>query len=183
MGLSIRNLNKELEEKFRKCIALLGEEYSSLNYTIYFYENPEKLQVEQNTKPDMEPEQYMQILNGKTKTAGVTISDKEKIKIFLFQFGDINSNPKEVIDLIGNLYHEIRHAWQNENNLFQNEEKISTIDGNFESYLKLPSEKDAYRFQIEQLEKHGERIIEIFFGFKRKFTYQIKPEIKKAIYS
>ncbi len=26
-----------------------------------------------------------------------------------------------VINLIGNLYHEIRHAWQFENNLFQDE--------------------------------------------------------------
>ena len=182
MGISIRNLKKGLEIKIKKCIALLGEEYASLNYTIYFYENREALQKEQNNKPDMKTEQYIQILNGQTETAGVTIGEEGKIKIFLFLFGNIKRDPNEIISLIGNLYHEIRHAWQNENNLFQNEEEISTIDGNLESYLKLPSEKDAYRFQEEQMQKHGEIILGIF-GFNLKFNYQLKAEIREAIYS
>lgn len=182
MGLSIRNLKKRLEIKINKCIALLDEEYTSLNYTIYFYENREKLQKEQNNKPDMKTEQYIQILNGQIETAGVTIGEEGKIKIFLFLFSNIKRDLNEIISLIGNLYHEIRHAWQNENNLFQNEAEISTIDGNLESYLKLPSEKDAYRFQEEQMQKHGERILEIF-GFNLKFTYQLKAEIREVIYS
>ncbi|WP_342545388.1 hypothetical protein [Lysinibacillus sp. FSL K6-4013] len=181
MGLNIRNLKKGLEIKINKCIALLGEEYASLNYTIYFYENREKLLKEQKNKPDMKAEQYTQIFNGETETAGVTIGEMGRIKIFLFLFGDIKRDPNEIISLIGNLYHEIRHAWQNENKLFQIEEEISTIDGNLDSYLKLPSEKDAYRFQEEQMQKHGEKILEIF-GFNLKFTYQLKPEIRKVIY-
>lgn len=51
------------------------------------------------------------------------------------------------------MYHEIRHAWQFENNLFQDEKEIDTIDGDFESYLSLPYEKDAYRFQDENMKK------------------------------
>ncbi|MGG3662347.1 hypothetical protein [Bacillus gobiensis] len=64
MGLSVRNIKKGLEIKINKCIALLSEEYTSLNYTIYFYENREKLLKEQNNKPDMKAAQYTQILNG-----------------------------------------------------------------------------------------------------------------------
>lgn len=171
-----------MQIKIKKCIALLGEEYTSLNYTIHFYENREKLQKEQKNNPVMKDEQYAQILNGQIEAAGVTVGEKGQIKIFLFLFENLKRDPNEVINLVGNLYHEIRHAWQNENNLFQDEEEISTIDGNFESYLKLPSEKDAYRFQDEQMKKHGERALEIF-GFNLKFRYELKPEVREAIYS
>lgn len=182
MGLSLRNIKKGLEIKINKCITFLGEEYTSLNYTIYFYETRERLLKEQKNKPDMKTEQYTQILNGQTETAGVTIEEKGRIKIFLFRFEDIKRDPNEIIRLIGNLYHEIRHAWQNDNKLYRNEEEISTIDENLESYLKLPSEKDAYRFQEEQIKNHGDKILEIF-GFNLKFEYQLKPEIREAIYS
>jgi hypothetical protein len=134
----------------------------------------------------MTEEQYEQILTGQTATAGITIGDKGKIKIFLFLFGDIKRNPTEVINLIGNLYHEIRHAWQTENNLFQDEEEISIIDGNLASYYSLPSEKDAYRFQEEQLQKHGKKILEILgikLGDNIEFRYELKAEIREVIYS
>ncbi|HDR7656205.1 TPA: hypothetical protein QCX68_001617 [Bacillus wiedmannii] len=182
MGLSIRNIKKGLKIKIKKCVALLDEEYRGLNYTIYFYENREKLQKEQKNRPDMKEENYVQVLSGQTEIAGITIGEKGKIKIFLFLFGDIKRKPGEVMELIGNVYHEIRHAWQNENNLFQNEEEIAIIDGNLEAYYKLPSERDAYRFQEEQMQKHGNKVLEIF-GFNMGCKYELKPEIREAIYS
>ncbi|MCP9227918.1 hypothetical protein NMG90_21465 [Bacillus mycoides] len=182
MGLNIRQLNKSLEIKIKKCIALLGEEYMSLNFTIYFYETREKLQKERDNKPDLKREHYEQILNGEIETAGLTILEEGKIKIFLFLFQDLKENPTEVIDLIGNLYHEIRHAWQFENNLYQDEKEIDTIDGDLESYLSLPYEKDAYRFQDENMKKHGEEILRIF-GFQLKISYRLADEIRNIIYS
>lgn len=180
MGLSLRNIKKGLEIKINKCITLLGEKYIPLNYTIYFYENREKLHTELKNKPEMKVEPIYTDIKWQTEIAGVTIEEKGRIKIFLFLFENIKKDPNEIIRLIGNLYHEIRHVWQNENKLYQNEEEISTIDGNLESYLKLPSEKDAYRFQEEQIKKHGEKILEIF-GFNLKFEYQLKSEIREAI--
>lgn len=84
MRLNIRQLNKSLEIKIKKCIALLGEEYMSLNFTIYFYETREKLQKERDNKPDLKREHYEQILNGEIETAGLTIWEEGKIKIFLY---------------------------------------------------------------------------------------------------
>ncbi|MDZ4410536.1 hypothetical protein ORL62_21805 [Bacillus cereus] len=80
------------------------------------------------------------------------------------------------------MYHEIRHAWQFENNLFQDEKEIDTIDGDFESYLSLPYEKDAYRFQDENMKKYGEEILRIF-GFQLKINYRLADEIRNIIYS
>ncbi|MGF9975492.1 hypothetical protein [Viridibacillus arvi] len=180
--INIRNAKKGLELKIKKCLALLDEEYTALNYTIYFYENRGKFLKEQTGKADMQEKQYEQILNGKIEAAGITIGEKRIIKIFLFLFGDLKRDPKEILNVIATLFHEIRHAWQNENNLFQNEEEISTIDGNFESYLRLPSEKDAYRFQEAQMQEHAESILEIF-GFNLKCKYILNSEIRDVIYS
>lgn len=182
MGLNLRNINKGLELKINKCIALLDEEYKSLNFTIHFYENKEKLLKERKNKPDMKEENYEQILAGQNEALGVTIGEKGIIKIFLFLLEDIKRNPSEVIELIGNIYHEIRHAWQVENKLFQDEEEISTLDGNLEAYYRLPSEKDAFQFQEKQMQKHGNKILEIFGWGDKTMKYELKPEIKNAIY-
>lgn len=140
--------------KIKKCIVLLGEEYMSFNFTIYFYETREKLQRERDNKPDLKREHYEQILNGEIETAGLTICEEGKIKIFLFLFQDLKRNPTKVINLIGNLYHEIRHAWQFENNLFQD----------------------------EKMKKHSEEILRIF-GFQLKIDYRLADEISNIIYS
>ena len=164
MNLSTRNIKGKLKIKIKKCIKLLGKEYTSLNYVIYFYDGKEKLQKEQFDKPNMEVEQYDQIINGQTEIAGVTLGEKGIIKIFLFVFEDVEKRPEEVIHLVGNLYHEIRHAWQYENKLFKKEEEVLKIDGDTEAYFQLDSEKDAYKFQKELMKKHGNRILETF-GF------------------
>ncbi|MCQ0952740.1 hypothetical protein L2I63_03180 [Bacillus cereus] len=187
MGLGIRNLNAGLKSKIKKCIALLDEEYQSLDFTIYFYEKAEKLEKEKGKNPDLKIEEYKQILQGEVPTAGITIGDQGKIKIFLFLFDDLKKNPNEVINLIGNLYHEIRHAWQFEKALFQDEEDIQTIDGNLETYYSLPSEKDAYKFQEEQMQKHWRRSLEIFGintdGVRKDYEYKLLDEIREIIYS
>lgn len=180
MSISLRGIKKGLSTKISKCIALLSAEFTSLNYTIYFYESREKFEKEHIEKPEMKDEQYTQILNGVIETSGVTIGEKGKIKIFLFLFDDVKKDPNEVIKLIGNIYHEIRHAWQNEKGLFKDEEELYTIDGNLEEYYSLPSEKDAYRFQEEKMQTYGNEILKIF-GFNFGIHYQLKPEIKKVI--
>ncbi|GEM_PF-2447739 len=171
MGLKLRNLNKSLEFKVSKCIALLDDEYRALDFTIDFYKNRERLKQEQKNNPEMSEEQYKQILSGENSTSGITISDLKKIKIFLFLYDKkIETKPSEIILLIGNIYHELRHAWQATNNLYTDEPEISTIDGSFEDYLRLPSEKDAYIFQEEQLDKYQRKILE-------NFGYTVNGEI------
>ncbi|WP_054708124.1 hypothetical protein [Bacillus sp. JCM 19041] len=185
MGLSLINLNsnKSLERKIRKCIALLDDEYKDLNFTINFYGKREKLQKERNIKPDLKEENYLQILAGKYMTTGLTIGEKGEIKIFLFHFGNLKKKPREVILLIGNIFHEIRHAWQFKNGLFQDENEITVIDENPKAYYRKPSEKDAYIFQEQQMKKHGGEILEIFGFLVEGYEFELNDEIKEAIYS
>lgn len=184
MELSVRNLNSDkwLKRKIISCIALLDDEYKNLDFTVNFYDKREKLQKERDNKPDLKADTYEQILTGKKEIAGLTIGEKGKIKIFLFKFGNVKSNPKEVISLIANIFHEIRHAWQYNNGVFQDEDEISFIDGNLEAYYSQPSEKDAYLFQEEQMKKHGKKVLEIF-GFDIGLKYELQDEVKAAISS
>ncbi len=186
MTLKLRNLNKSLEYKVNKCIALLGDEYRSLDYTIDFYKNKQRLEQERKNNPEMNDEQYTQILSGKISTSGITIADKKKIKIFLFLFGkNLVGTPDEIIHFIGNIYHELRHARQATDHLYENEPEVITVDGSFEEYLKLPSEKDAYIFQEQQMDKHLSAILDIF-GFKVNrgdVPFKLKEDIRKIIYA
>lgn len=186
MGLSLRNVNKGLQIKINKCIELLGEEYKSLNFTLYFYETREKLENESINKPDMTVESYEQILTGKNEAGGITLGETGKIKIFLFLFGDVKRDRGEVIKLIANIYHELRHAWQHKNNLYIDEPEISKIDGNIEDYFGLPSEKDAFKFQEKMMGELGEQVLEIF-GFKlgknEVYKYQLMDWIREIVYS
>lgn len=182
MGLSNRNIKNGLKKKIEKCILLLGEEYTSLKFTIYYYPNKEKLQNEQFNKPDMKEENYRQILYGYNEISGITIGEQGKIKIFLFMYKNIEKDPEEIILLIANLYHEIRHAWQYENKLFLGENEVLTIDDNKELYYSLPSEKDAYKFQEKEMQKYSKKILGIFGIHDIYFEYRLKKEIRDIVF-
>ncbi|MCC5803803.1 hypothetical protein [Rossellomorea vietnamensis] len=175
------NMDQGLRAKIIKCIDLLDNEYKSLGYTIDPYQNRERLIYERNYKPDLNEEEYEQILNGGIVVGGLTQGDKKKIKIFLFVYEDLQTNPKEILHLIGNIFHEIRHAWQIKNRLYQGEKEIGKIDGNLDIYFSLEAEKDAYRFQLEQMQKHANKILEIFNINKRVEGFTLKEEIMKFI--
>lgn len=186
MGLSIRNVNKGLQLKIIKCIELLGEEYTSLDFTLYFYDSRERLEKERLNKSDMADESYEQILTGENEAGGITLGEKGKIKIFLFLFGDVKRDRSEMIKLIANIYHELRHAWQYKNNLYKDEPEISKIDGNFEDYLSLPSEKDAFKFQEKVMQELGDQILEILgikLGENEGYKYQLMDKIREIVYS
>ncbi|MDR6999279.1 hypothetical protein [Neobacillus niacini] len=102
--------------------------------------------MEQNKRPSVNAEVYKQILNGKVQPPGLIIQDKRLIKFFLFNLDDIEHENQRKLELVANLFHEIRHPWQFKNNLFEDEEEINNIDENLEKYFNLPSEKDAYLF-------------------------------------
>lgn len=186
MVLKLRNINKSLELKVSKCIALLGEEYMSLDFTIDFYKNIERLELERKNIPELNDTQYEQILKGENSTSGITVADKKKIKIFLFLFDkNIETNPSEIIHLIGNIYHELRHAWQDKEQLYKDEPEISSVDDSYEDYLRLPSEKDAYIFQELQMDKHQRTILEIF-GYKVNGVippFRLIDELREIVYS
>ncbi|KSU85163.1 hypothetical protein GA0061096_1356 [Fictibacillus enclensis] len=183
MSIKLRNLNKELAAKIKRCISLLEDEYKNLDYALFFYDTPKKLQSEQKRNPDLNSEELQQILNGETVTAGITLPDKKEIKIFLFHYDNIISDPRDIIPLIANIYHELRHAWQNENNRFQDEEELSSLDDNIEAYLSLPSEKDAFRFQRNQMQKHMRTVLDIFGLTNISFNqpYDLYPWIKEIV--
>lgn len=47
--------------------------------------------------------------------------------------------------LLDTIYHELRHAWQNDNSIYNNEKYISSSI-NYAAYRKQPCEKDARRY-------------------------------------
>jgi hypothetical protein len=177
--LNIRNnINQALKLKFDKCIDLLDREYKSLNFTIDVYQDRERLEYERANKPDLKEEEYEQILNGEQTVGGLTVTKKRQIKIFLFHYGDL-TDVEEVLHLIGNVYHEIRHAYQITKNLYINDEEFSKLDGNLEYYFGQEAEKDAYKFQLEQMQKNANEVLSIFGINKWVQSYTLKDEIMK----
>ncbi|MDR4928276.1 hypothetical protein [Peribacillus simplex] len=182
--MNIRNnMDQGLRTKIIKCIDLLDDEFKTLNFTIDPYQVRERLIYERDNKPDLKKEEYEQILNGEVVVGGLTHGDKKQIKIFLFFYEELDSNAYEILHLIGNIFHEIRHAWQIKNNLYQEENEISKLDGNLEFYFGLEAEKDAYQFQLEQMQKHANKILEIFNNNARVKEFTLKDEIMKFINS
>ena len=95
-----------------RCIELLGNEYKTLNFTLDVYLNRDKLEAEIIKRPVINDEVYKQILNGKVQPPGLIIPDKKLIKFFLFNLDDIENENQRKLELVANLFHEMRHAWQ-----------------------------------------------------------------------
>ncbi|MBU8716582.1 hypothetical protein [Bacillus subtilis] len=177
----LKGIDQKLKLKINKCIALLGSEYTSLNFNIEPYETREKLEFERINCPDLTDESYEDILNGKRTIGGVTLKDKKRIKIFLYQYPNLHL-PKEVLDLVAIFYHELRHAWQIKNNMFQeNDAKVISPNENFELYFGDEAEKDAYLFHEEQIRKHTDQIFKIFeFNIPEgTMLYSLNSDIRK----
>lgn len=185
MKLKIRNVNKKgLERRIKKCIQLLDDEHKNIDFTINFYSNPKILKRELETNPVVNQNHIEQILSGETVTAGYILPEQNEIKIFLFHFRNLKRNNNEIINLVGNIYHEIRHAWQYSNNLYLDERKVETIDGNEEDYLRQPSEKDAFKFQDQMMKKYAPKILEIFdISPPADYKYSMQDWIKEIVYS
>jgi len=176
------NFNPILRDKIRKCINLLDVEYKTLDYTIDFYVTRERLEKERKNKPDLDGKAYNQILNGKIETSAITLGQKKLIKIFLYMYDNSETNFEQCIKLIAKVYHEIRHAWQNANRRYENEPEILNVDANWEEYVRLPSEKVAYKFEEQQMNNHMLKICEIF-GSDKGFNYTFHKPIKEIVYS
>lgn len=181
--MNIRNnISTRLRDKIRKCINLLDVEYKTLDYTIDFYVTRERLEKERKYKPDLDDKAYNQALNGKLETSAITLGEKKLIKIFLFKYDNPEIDFDQFIKVIAKVYHEIRHAWQNVNHRYENELEILNVDANWEEYLRSPSEKDAYKFEEQQMNNHMLKICEIF-GSKKGFNYTLHKSIREIVYS
>jgi hypothetical protein len=181
MEVKPTNIPHKLVGQIRRCIELLGEEYTSLDYTIEIYQERERLEYERRNKPVLEEEQYEQILNGEEKPIGQTIPTKKVIRLYTFNLDDIENEDKRKVELIANLFHEIRHAWQYTNGLFLDEKEVNVIDNNRKTYFSLSSEKDAYLFQVEQMNKHKYAIFKIMKMKQIFVKYELKKEIQDLI--
>ncbi|MDX8367209.1 hypothetical protein [Cytobacillus sp. IB215665] len=176
------NINPRFRDKIRKCINLLDVTYKTLDYTIDFYATRERLEKERKNKPDFEDRAYNQILNGEIETSAITIGEKNQIKIFLFMYDNPEINFDQCIKVIAKVYHEIRHAWQYTNDLYKDELEILNVDTQWEEYVRLPSEKDAYKFEERQMNKNMLKICEIFES-EKGFDYTLTKPIRDIIYS
>lgn len=181
--MNIRNnISPSLRDKIRKCVNLLDVEYKTLDFTIDFYSTRERLEKERKNKPDLDDKAYNQILNGKFKTSGITLGKKKLIKIFLFMYDNLETDFNQYIMVIAKVYHEIRHAWQYVNHCYENEAELLNVDINWEEYISLPSEKDAYKFEEQQMNNNMLKICEIF-GSEKGFSYTLHKPIRDIVYS
>lgn len=169
-------ITNKLRNQIINCIELLDQEYTSLNFSIVVYESREQLKFDMRKKHILPNDFYSQILYGDKKPVGLTIPNQKLIH--LYKFNNIYKNKnQEKLELIAALYHEIRHAWQHVNEKFLDEEEIGDIDTNKDLYFNLESEKDAYQFQADMVNKHKESITMIMEITQSILIYKIKKEI------
>ncbi|PYZ96628.1 hypothetical protein CR205_13060 [Alteribacter lacisalsi] len=181
--MNIRNnISPMMREKIRKCINLLDSEYKTLDFTIDLYKTRKRLETEKRNKPDLEDLAYNQILQGEFETSAIIVGERKLIKVFLFMYDNPETDFAEFIKLIAKVYHELRHAWQYANHLYKNEPQILNVDLNWEEYVRLPSEKDAYKFEVQQMNKHMPKIVKIF-GSEVGCIYTLKKPIRDIVYS
>lgn len=181
--MNIRNnLKPKFQTKIRKCINLLDVQYKTLDYTLDFYSTKERLEKEQARKPDLHEKVYSQVLYGESQIAGITLGESKSIKIFLFMYDKPETNFEEFVKLIAKVYHEIRHAWQHQNQLYQNEPSMLNIDASLQEYFSLPSEKDAYAFEEQQINRHMLNICKVY-GSEKGIKYTLKKSIRDIVYS
>ena len=77
--------------ELKKCVELLGTEYTSLPYKIYVYRDREEVQAEMINNPDMDIKDYNYILNNVSYKPGVCLHEKKLIKLFPFNNHPIKS--------------------------------------------------------------------------------------------
>jgi len=169
--------------ELRRCIALLGQEYTSLPYRIYVYRDLEEVQIERDSSPDMPIEEYNYILNNVVyQPPGVCVHEKKLIKLFPFNL-DTSNSAMQKLHSVGNAFHELRHAWQYVNGLYHDEGEQRLESNHIEDYLTMPSERDAYAFQEEQMNKNVDKISEILGCPRYNYTCDVealKRKIRKV---
>jgi hypothetical protein len=141
-------------------------------YTVDIYLDRNKLEYERINKPIFLDERYQYILDS-DEIIGQTLSEKRLIQLYLFKLNSMDEN-KRKIEIVANLFHEVRHAWQNKNKLYTNEAQTEDIG---KDYFILPSERDAYLFQAEMMNRYNysiSKIMEMPAGF---MNFSLKPEI------
>jgi hypothetical protein len=164
--LIIKNKAKKIisTEEIEKCIDLLHEDYKTLNPTIRVFKNkiamiPELLKIKSECFDD-----YKYIMSGNTHAQ--YNSNSNLIDIFIFNHLKRYKNKEErrkylKLYIIFNLYHELRHSYQDKykNFKFEKERKHYISYGN--GYKSQWIERDANRFAVRMMEKHRENINEI----------------------
>ena len=144
--------------ELRRCMELLGPEYTSLPYKVYVYRDREEIQTELDENPDMSEEEYDYILNNVAyQPPGVCLHELKVVKLFPFNLDP--SNPAmQKLHSVGSAFHELRHAWQQINGLYLEEAEQKLDSDHIEDYLRRPSERDPYAFQEidEQARDHDQ---------------------------
>lgn len=166
-----------LKTQLERCIYLLGEEYSKIDYTIKFFSKKREFVEEKRNNP---AKTYVDKLGEGRTVAGITIADTREIIILLYQFDEPMVNKGEMINLIATIFHEMRHAWQFDK---MAPEKLLDKDSSIfslENYFEEEYEKDAYLFQLKQMNKHMAAIKRIC-NIKQNIHYELKEEIMTAI--
>ncbi|MDZ5669136.1 MULTISPECIES: hypothetical protein [Bacillus subtilis group] len=173
------NINTSLYKKTEKCIELLPS--SILNtcsdFKIVFYTREELEGILKNDATNKEDYEY--ILTEGNEPGGSVDKEAKEIRIYL-TYDNIENNPMDTVNFIGNLYHEIRHAWQVNKNKYQDDIIIKPYEDLF-GYLKQPCEVDAYNFQLIHMRKQINNILKIFNYNLHAPAYNLKDHIMEAI--
>ncbi|PHI49698.1 hypothetical protein B9T64_06875 [Bacillus halotolerans] len=167
-------INTSLYKKIEKCIKLLPSSIlkECSDFKIVFFTRKE---IEDKLKIDPTNKDYEYILSG-NGPGGSVDKDTKEIRIYL-TYNDIENNIMDTVNFIGNLFHEIRHAWQVNKNKYQDEQVINPYD-DYIAYLNQPSEVDAYTFQLLQMRRQLGKILKIFnYNVPTLPPYNLKDDI------
>ncbi|MCY8600334.1 hypothetical protein MOD33_06045 [Bacillus spizizenii] len=152
-------INLELFKAVKECINFLAGDIRMLDWTLVFYIKEDFLK-EQASGDSYSSEDIKYILDKNSRApGGATIEKDKEIHLFMFRY-DFREDVTDLIHLIGNIYHELRHAWQYEHSVYEKVDEIKP-DDDFEAYVKQPWETDAYLFQLNQMREHFDKILDI----------------------
>jgi len=175
---------EKLGHQLLDCAKLLGKEYTSLNITLEAVDSRNKIKSERKENPILSKSEYKSILNEQEEypRAGQYIPSHELIRLYLFNINSKNTY-QYLLEIVATLFHEIRHAWQTRNGMYLDEQESTNLITSLEEYLQQPSERDAFRFQADMMNKYKEDICTIIQMPAVYGEYRLQQHIAKHVYS
>ncbi|MGV7116667.1 hypothetical protein [Paenibacillus kyungheensis] len=141
-------------EQVRECIKLLGDEYLDLPFQVIIYKDVAEVQKEWENEPNMIDRSYEDVIyHPDTAPPGICTGNPKMIRIYPFNIGvsEISELQELKFGLIYYLFHEIRHAYQYQHELFKDDTIYHPSGEDMVNYANSPAEKDAYKFAEDKV--------------------------------
>jgi len=141
-------------KQVRECIKLVGNEYLDLPFQVIIYKDVAEVQKEWENKPNMIDRSYEDVIyHPATAPPGICTGDPKMIRIYPFNtgFSEISELAYLKFSIIYHLFHEIRHAYQYEYELFKDDTIYHPSGEDLTKYANSPAEIDANKFADDKV--------------------------------